>query len=216
LLAPLVMGTIAKQLGGKPSAQGLTQFFNEQKTNITKALPSGFSLASIPGLSDVGATVQQAADTVKKVANPLTWIVPVLLVALGLLLWYYLRPAEPVKLPGNTGLAKQITKSAEDSLKENINSFFTTATESFSGIKDAASADAALPKLKELAGQADDLKKSFALLPEAGKGAMKTLLGSSIDKLKAVVDKLMALPGVGEKLKPVVELMMAKLTAITG
>jgi len=216
MLAPFIMGIIAKQLGGKSSAQGLTQFFNEQKSNIANAMPSGFSLASLPGLSDVGAGVQQAADTVKKGASQLTWIVPILLVALGVVLWFYLKPVEPTNLPGSTELGKTIAKSAEATLTGNINSFFTTATETFSGIKDAATADAALPKLKELTGKVDELKKGYAAVPEAGKAAIKTLLGSGIGKLKAIVDKLLAMPGVGEKLKPIVEPLMSSLAAITG
>lgn len=215
-LAPLVLGAIAKQMGGRATSQGLTQFFNEQKSNISNAMPAGFSLASIPGMGDIGASVQQAADTVKKGASQMTWLVPILLVALGVVLWYYLKPEEPVRLPGSTDVAKNIAKTAGTSLTESINSYFASATETLSGIKDAATAEAALPKLNALSTQADDLKKGFALVPDAGKAAIKTLLSSSLDKLKAMVDKLLALPVVGEKLKPVVEPLMAKLAGITG
>lgn len=215
-LAPMILGTIAKQMGGKPTSQGLTQFFSEQKSNIANSFPAGFSLASVPGLGDAGASVQKAADTVKQGASQLTWLVPILLVALGVALWFYLKREEPVKLPASTELAKNIAKSAEATLTDSINTYFTNATQAFNGIKDAATADAALPKLKELSGQADELKKGFGLVPEAGKTAIKSLLGSNIDKLKAIVDKLLAMPGVGEKLKPVVEPLMAKLAAITG
>ena len=120
---------------------------------------------------------------VKKAASPLVWLLPILLIALGIALWYYLKPVNEVKIPGSTDLAKNIAKSAEASLTDHINSFFTSATESLSGIKDAATADAAVPKLKELSDQADQLKKGFALVPEAGRGAIKTLLASNMDKL---------------------------------
>lgn len=214
-LAPLILGVIAKQFGGKASAQGLTQFFTEQKSNIASAMPAGLSLSSLPGFGDVSASAQKAVDSVKQ-TNPLSWITPILLVALGIVLWFYLKPVEPVNLPGATDLAKNITKAAGTSLTDSINTFFTSTTESLNSIKDVASADAAIPKLKELTGQVDEMKKGFALVPETGKAAIKTLLGSNLDKLKAIVDKLLAMPVVGEKLKPILEPLMAKLASITG
>lgn len=215
-LAPLIMGVIAKQFGGKASAQGLTQFFADQKSNIANAMPAGLSLNNLPGFGDVGASVQHAADTVKKEASPLVWLLPILLIALGIALWFYLKPVDEVKIPPSTNLAKNIAKTAEGSLTDNINTFFTSATESLGGIKDAATADAALPKLKDLSDQADLLKKGYALVPDTGKGAIKTLLTSNMDKLKAMVDKLLAMPVVGDKLKPVIEPLMAKLASITS
>lgn len=214
-LAPLILGVIAKQFGGKASAQGLTQFFTEQKSNIASAMPAGLSLNSLPGFGDVGASAQKAIDTVKQ-TNPLSWLMPILLLALGVVLWYYLKPVEPVNLPAATDLAKNITKGAGTSLTDSINTFFTSTTESLNGIKDAATADAAIPKLKELSSQVDEMKKGFALVPDAGKGAIKTLFGSNLDKLKVIVNKLLAMPGVGEKLKPILEPLMAKLAAFTG
>ncbi len=214
-LAPLILGVIAKQFGGKASAQGLTQFFTEQKSNIASAMPAGLSLSSLPGFGDVGATAQQALDSVKK-SSPLVWMVPLLIAALAVAAWLYFKRDEPVKLPAATDLSKSIAKTAEASLTDNLNNFFTSATSSLNGIKDAATADAAIPKLKELSGQVDDMKKNFALVPEAGKAAIKTLLGSNLEKLKAIVDKLLAMPGVGEKLKPILEPLMTKLAAIAG
>lgn len=214
-LAPLILGVIAKQFGGKASSQGLTQFFTEQKSNIASAMPAGLSLSSLPGFGDIGASAEKALDTVKK-SSPLVWMVPMLVLALGVLAWLYFKRDEPVKLPGATDLAKNIAKGAGTSLTDSINTFFTSTTESLSGIKDAASADAALPKLKELSGQVDEMKKGFALVPDAGKAAIKTLLGTNLEKLKVIVDKLLAMPGVGEKLKPILEPLMAKLASFTG
>lgn len=215
-LAPLIMGVIAKQLGGKPTASGLSQFFSEQQKNITSAMPAGFSLAGIPGLGDVGASVQQAADTVKKGASQLTWLLPLLLIACGIAAYFYFRPDPRTMLPSSTELAKNIAKTAEAGLSDNLTAFFTSATDTFNGIKDAATADAALPKLKELDGQVDGFKKTFNLVPEAGKTAIKALLATGIQKLKDVVAKITALPGVGDKIKPVVDSLMAKLAGITG
>ncbi len=214
-LAPLIMGTISKSLGGKASAQGLTQFFNEQKSNITNAMPAGFSLGNIPGLGSVTAAAQRTAESVTKGASAMTWLLPILLVGLGIALWFYLREPEPVKMPGNPDMVKKLGDQVGQ-MTDSVKTLFTTATTSLEGVKDAATADAALPKLKELTSNAEDMKKLYGLLPDAGKATIKTLLGNGIDKLKALADKILALPGVGPVLKPVVDGLMAKLTAITS
>jgi len=218
LLAPLILSTITKSLGGagKVSSQGLTQFFTEQKQNIAGSLPGGLSLASIPGLGDMGASVQKAADTVKQGASAMSWMLPVLLLALGGALWFYFRPDPNTNQPASTKVQDIIKKGIDVSLTDDIKNFFGSATETFSGIKDAASAEAAKPKLTELESKVDALKKGYGLVPEAGKAAIKTLLGESITKLKDLVAKISALPGVGEKIKPLVDSLMAKLNGITG
>lgn len=43
-LAPIVLGTIAKQFTGRPDAAGLTRLFTEQQGNIRNAIPRGLSL----------------------------------------------------------------------------------------------------------------------------------------------------------------------------
>lgn len=214
-LAPLILGTISKSLGGKTSAQGLSQFFSEQKSNITNALPAGFSLSSIPGFGSVTAAAQQTAQGLKQGVSAMTWLLPVLLVGLGIALWFYLREPEPVKLPANPEMPKKLGDQVVQ-MTDSVNTFFKTATSSLESVKDAATAEAALPKLKELTTNADEMKKLYGLLPDAGKATIKTLLGSSMSTLKTLVDKVLAIPGVGEKLKPVIDGLMAKLTAVTG
>jgi hypothetical protein len=214
LLAPIILGAITKSLGGagKVSSQGLSQFFTEQKSNIASSLPAGLSLSSLPGFGDVGASVQKAADTVKQGTSALSWILPVLLLALGAVLWFYFKPDPNTNQPASTN----VQNLAKKSIGEDVTSFFKSATETLSGIKDAATADAALPKLKELDTTADGLKKAFGLVPQEGKAVVKTLFTDGITKLKELIAKITALPGVGDKIKPVVDSLMAKLNGITG
>jgi hypothetical protein len=53
-------------------------------------------------------------------------------------------------------------------------------------------------------------------LGDAGKAAIKSLVQSSQAKLKDVVDKVLAIPGVGEKIKAVVDTIMAKLSDLAA
>ena len=46
-LAPIVLGTVAKQFTGKPDAAGISRLFSEQSANIRGAMPKGFSLPDL-------------------------------------------------------------------------------------------------------------------------------------------------------------------------
>ncbi len=78
---------------------------------------------------------------------------------------------------------------------------FSKLTEALTGVKDADSAEAALPKLQELEGKLDVAKTTMKELGDAGQTTIKTLVTSAQAKLKVLVDKVLSIPGVGEKLK---------------
>jgi hypothetical protein len=89
-------------------------------------------------------------------------------------------------------------------------------TGTLSGIKDATSAEAALPKLRELDNRLDASKDMMAGLPSSGKSTVNTLLKVATTNLKRLVDKVVATTGVGDSVKPVVDSIMAKLNALTA
>jgi hypothetical protein len=89
-------------------------------------------------------------------------------------------------------------------------------TDSFTKITDPASAEAAIPKLKEISTKVDSLNALASKLPADARSSISSVLGTSMTKLKEVSEKAMAIPGVSEKLKPVVEPLMKKLNALAG
>ena len=93
---------------------------------------------------------------------------------------------------------------------------FSKLTEALTSVKDVASAEAALPKLQDLEGKLDVAKTTMKELGDAGQTTIKTLVKSAQVKLKELVDKVLAIPGVGEKIKTVVASIMAKLTDLAG
>jgi hypothetical protein len=208
-LAPLILGLIAKHLSGKPTGSSLTQFFSEQKRHIADAFPPGFPLGSLPGFEGI-------AGWVKDGVSQLTWLLPILLVALALALWFYFKPPDnAVKGPVITSV-KEISKSLFPSMDGQVNDFFSTATNTFNGIKDAAAVEVALPRIKELDDKLDALKRNFDRVPADTRNAVKPLMSDGMARLKALVEKVLAIPGVSDKLKPVVEPLLAKLAAIAG
>ena len=108
-LAPMILSMIAKQLAGKTlSPQVVSSFFADQKSNISSALPAGFSLADIPGLSAVSSTSKAVSSAVREESSGLpAWLLPLVgLGLLGLLAWYFLGapPAEePAPTPAGGG-----------------------------------------------------------------------------------------------------------------
>jgi hypothetical protein len=86
---------------------------------------------------------------------------------------------------------------------------FVTST--LSGITDAASAEAALPKLDQLSTQIDGLKGLFGKLPAAARSTITKAVADSTGKLMELITKVSAIPGVGEKLQPVLDGIVKKL-----
>ena len=235
-LTPLVLGTIASKFTGKSmNAQGLTSMFADEKANIAKALPSGFSLSDVPGLGTAGsAAVRSASQAVEAAGSSMPrWLLPLLgLAALGLLVWWFLpsipTTAPEVGVPTITrapapDIRPAVVPEAVKCLVPDVTKFsteltgtFGKLTEALTGVKDAASADAALPKLREVEGKLDGATTTMKELGDAGQTTIKTLVKTTLVKLKEIVDKVLAIPGVGDKLKTVVASIVAKLNDLAG
>jgi hypothetical protein len=220
-LLPMVLGGIAGRFAGKTlNAQGLTSMLADQKANIANALPSGLSLGNVPGLESVHAAARQASAAVQQTGLSLwRWLGPVLGVGLAaLLFWWFLGPRigtfagmKPASIPNPSVSVPNVSQ-----LSANLSGTFKSLTETLTGIKDAASAEAALPTLNELNSKLESAKSVAERLPEAGKAAINGLARSTLDKLRSLVDKVLALAGVGDKLKPITDAIMNNLKALAG
>lgn len=158
LLAPIVLGTLKNRTQGM-GADGVATLLADQKQNIVDAMPSGLgsALEGVQGMSGVaawargtvGSTYQAGRAAVSETAgaarasaaagaSALRWALPVLVVVIlaGLLWWWsgsMRAPQQTATVPQNINLTAQ------------VNDFFLSATNTFAGIKDAASAEAAVP-----------------------------------------------------------------------
>lgn len=210
-LLPMILGALAGQRGGKLDARGLAGMLADQKQNIAGALPSGFSLGNIPGLSSAGAAVSQAAGTAQQAASGSpAWLLPLALLALiaAGAWWYFSR--QPGPQPPVVGLpdVTQVTKE--------LGGWFTSLNDSLGNIKDVATAEANLPKLTELNGKLDGVKSLVEKVPAAGKSAIAKLVGDHLGKIKELLNQVLAIPGVGDKVKPITDAIMTKLSALTA
>jgi Bacterial protein of unknown function (DUF937) len=242
MLAPIVMGTIGQQQGTRSlDAGGIASLLSSQKDNIAAALPSGFAnLLGGTGLLDslggaartataaasqtasvtasaaraVGDTGRRTAGATTAVSlNWLYWLIP-LLAIVALLIYFFARPAEQVVQPsvptipsltvGGLDIGKQVTDS--------ITNLRTTLT----GITDAASARAALPKLQEVTAQIDKVDGLLGQLSPEQRKVLAGVVNPLMPSLNQLFDKVLAIPGVAELLKPTIDALRAKFAVLTA
>ena len=227
VLAPIVLGTLKHHTPGM-GADGVATLLEEQKQNIINAMPSGLSsaLEGVQGLGGVaawargtvGSTSQAGRATVSETAgaararaaagpSALRWVLPVLAVAIvaGLLWWWsgsMRAPQQTATVPQTVGLTAQ------------VNDFFLSATNTFAGIKDAASAEAAVPKLRELSTRLDSVRVVMDQLPADARARLVALVKDSSATLMPAIDSVMAMPAVGDTIKPLIDELRRKLNGM--
>jgi hypothetical protein len=218
-LLPLVLGGIAGRFAGKAlSAQGLTSMLADQKANIANGLPSGLSLADVPGLQSVKAAAWQASDAVQQTGLSLwRWLAPVLGIGLvALLFWWFLGPRAETSTVAKGPNIPNVPVPNVSQLSSELTGTFKSITDTLSGIKDVASAEAALPTLRQLNGKLESAKSVVERLPAASKSTIAALAQSIMDQLRGFADKVLALAGVGDKIKPIVDAIMGNVRALAG
>lgn len=91
---------------------------------------------------------------------------------------------------------------------------FGLTKESLQGITDVDSAKSAVPKLEELGGTADSLSQAIKALPEGARSAISGVVEKGTAELKVLVEKIEAIPGVSAVVKPAIDKLMERLSAL--
>ena len=245
LLAPMLLGLIAKQVkSGGLDLAGLVKMIAGQKGNIAAAMPQGLqnSLSGVQGLGDltdvakgaaaaVGSATRATAETAAEAASPARWLGPLLALAAILVLgyWWLTRPkpdvAPKAPSPGATSPAAgdkvmmmpRDPTAAAAVLQMDFTSLFEKLGTTLTGVTDAATAQVAKPELEKMNDQIDRLKASLDKLPAALRPAVTKVIESSTKTFQEQSDKVLALPGVGDVLKSVIDGIVKKLLAlVTG
>src|SRR5262249_29005468 len=235
MLIPVVMGTIAQQQGARSlDANGIANLLAGQKDNIAAALPAGFAnLLGGTGLLDslggaartataaAGQTARVTTSAARAIGdtgqrtvslNWLYWLIP-LLAILAVLIYLFAKPAEQVAQQGVTA-AQGLTVGGLDIGKQ-ITDSITNLRTTLAGITDAASAQAALPKLREVTTQIDKVDGLLAQLSPEQRKVLAGIVNPLMPSLNQLFDKVLAIPGVAELLKPTIDALRAKLATLT-
>lgn len=114
-----------------------------------------------------------------------------------------------------TDAVKETASAAMDidpaNMGNELTGLFGSATDTLTGITDVDSAKAALPALGELGTKVDSMSGLLDKVPEAARGPLATTASEGLGKLQPLIDKVLALPGVGAILQPVLGPILEKL-----
>jgi hypothetical protein len=235
LLTPVVLGTIAKQMGSRFDAGTLTSMLSSQKSNIANALPSGFSnllggTKILDTLSGTAATTaeagQSAASYVTRTArdagqrtsaasastsyNWLYWAIP--LAALGALIWYLVSAPEQNVSQAPPPAPTETVGSAGASMSKQLSDQIGTMRSALVGVTDVDSAKAALPKLNDATTKVDQLGNMQMSADQ--RKTMSDVVKPAMPQLNQQFERVLAIPGVSEVLKPTIDTLKAKLQTI--
>ena len=205
----------------------LKSLFADQKRNIADAVPSGFSLEDVPGLARFADAARSATKSVEaKSRSMASTLLPLALLLLAaFVVWsiWQKRP-EPIQAGAEKAAAeaekvtamKPVMPESLDipgfaTMKDDLTGMFKTAGEALSGIKDAVSAEAAMPQLEELSRKLDTMKESVRTLPEAGRAMLQTWVQEHLAPLKEQAEKTLSLPGLSERIKTLINEIVRKL-----
>jgi hypothetical protein len=109
-------------------------------------------------------------------------------------------------LEGIDGGAEILTK---------VKDLFGSAQTTLSGVTDKVSAEAATSKLSELNGAVDSLGNLIGKLPAQAKSALGGVINQGVQQLESLVEKVVALPGISDVIKPKTDEIIKKLKALT-
>jgi hypothetical protein len=247
MLAPVVMGMIAKQQGTAENIDPgkIASLLSDQKDNIAAALPSGLgSLLAGTGVLDslggaargatartgdwASASARAATDAGRSVVgttasaspNWLYWLVPAAAVV-ALVAYFASGPAEQIAqqpTPTEQATTTNPQRAAVNptdvgrEVTDDLNNLHNT----LGGITDVASAQAALPKLQETAAKIDRANGLSAQLSPDQRKSVAGLVSAVMPALEQLFNKVLAIPGVPDELKPTVEALKEKLATLTA
>jgi hypothetical protein len=249
-LAPIVLGVVAKQLGGRPDASSVSRLFSEQAGNIASALPKGLSLGDFASaaVSSASRATQPSGGHGHRHEPAQSgmpgWLLPLLaLAALGV--GWYLWNQNKMKQAGEvvvgqvkekvgpvtetvTDVVATKGKEAAELLTDVISidpkfleagkvagGLFTGLTKVLGGVRDEASAKAAIPELEKFAPMLTTLEEEAGKLPADEKPAFSEVIGKNLGLLQKLIDTAMGFPGVKDLLGPVVGPMIEALTKMS-
>jgi hypothetical protein len=241
MLVPVVLGTITQQQGGTrldPSRIG--SLLAGQKDNIAAALPpqlgnllggtglldsfggaartamaagSGAARTSASAARSVGDATLRTMGGAASSYNWLYWLIPAAAIA-ALLLYLFARAPEEVAQQGGTvGLGQSTPVGGLDINRQVADSLASLRT-TLGDVSDAASAQAALPKLREVAAQIDKVSNQRGQLSADQRRTLAASVNPAMPTLNQLFDKVLAVPGAPDDLKPTVDALKTKLAAL--
>ena len=185
--------------------------------------PSKAATAATNQASTAATTATRAASDARALAdaraasgsfNWLYWIIPALILA-ALIAWFFAsNRLEQVAQPPVKTTTQSLTVGGVDVGKEVTASLESLRTV-LQGVSDAESAKAALPKLQDAKGQIDKVNSLIGQLSPDQRKILAGLVNQFMPTLNPLFDKVLAIAGVGELIKPTINGLRTTLVALT-
>jgi len=237
-LAGLLSGQKQNILGAMPaglgaalgSVSGLSGFLGSARDTIGATAESARAGARDAAASAAGTTAEARSGMPR-------WLLPLIVLAvLAFLISQFFKPKEaetPAQAPAETPAAAQTPVAAETpaqapaapaaaaadaaaKFSTGVADVVGNVTKTLTGVTDAASANAALPKLKDASSQLDSLKDLWGQVPDSAKPAIKTALSAAVPQLEQLLTKVAAVPGVGDIIQAPAKELLDKLKAFVA
>jgi hypothetical protein len=123
-------------------------------------------------------------------------------------------PSTTRTTPSTVGLAPTDLTVGGMNLANQVNSSVGSLRTVLPGITDAASAQAALPKIKEATAQLNEVSSRATQLSPEGKSTLAKLIVAATPAINQMCDKVLAMPGAGDIAKPAIDELRGKLDAL--
>jgi uncharacterized protein DUF937 len=123
-------------------------------------------------------------------------------------------PATTRTATGTVGLAPADLTVGGMNLANQINASVGSIRTLLPGITDAASAQAALPKIKEATAQLNEVSSRAKQLSPEGKSTLVKLIVVATPTINQMCDKVLATPGAGDIAKPAIDELRGRLDAL--
>jgi hypothetical protein len=207
---------------------GVMRLLATQKDQIEKAIPAdlGRMLSSsglLPQAVDVANAARAAAPSVPPRAESsgwMKWLIGALALAAAVWLasqFFGTKPAPVVvDTPAVAPVATGPLVVDGVNIGDSIQGILTNLTGTLAGVKDAATATAAVASLTDADAALSGLQGAVGSLSAEGKTALQKLIGGALPALRTSADGLLADSAIGPILKSVLDGILAKLTTYGG
>jgi hypothetical protein len=221
VIAAALPAGLATALSGSGLLKGMEASLQGGVSSAAAAANAAAARAASTGstaASSAANTASQAAREVGPAGGIPSWLlIAGAAVVLALLAWFFLgRSGEKTAVAPATQQSTTTSKVDATDLSKQATGTLDELKTTLSAITDADSAKAALPKVTDATGKIDALNGMAGQLPADAKKLFAGQLAPLVTALKDQMDKIAALPGVGDIVKPAFDALKGKLDALAA
>lgn len=193
----------------KDAVTGAASDAKHAVTGAAGAVGDGISNAADKTSQMASSAADATADTVKKSGGFIKLLIPIIILGLlAFLAWKFLAGGG---LKGGPSVAPAVSEIKTENALDSMKGVLNETTSTFNGIKDEATAKAALPKIEGLTGKIDAINGMASKLPAGMSDSIGAAIKGNVGKIQSSVEKAYAIPGVEGIIGPKVEGLISAL-----